>query len=133
MSGKITLTSKVLPPPIGVWSHAVQVPAGRSLLFPSGFTSRDSEGNVVAPNDIEGQTRQILENMKAFLAEVGATLEDVVKMIVFVTDLTGWEKVHAVRREYFPIDPPASTLVQVTSLVEERHKIEIEVVVLLPE
>lgn len=133
MSGKITLTSKALPPPIGVWSHAIQVPAGRSLLFPSGFTSRDSAGNVVAPNDIEGQTRQILENMKAFLAEVGATLEDVVKMIVFVTDLTGWEKVHAVRREYFPVDPPASTLVQVTSLVEERHKIEIEVVVLLPE
>ena len=43
MSDKIVLTSKHLPPPMGVWSHAVKVPEGRTLIFPSGFTSRDAK------------------------------------------------------------------------------------------
>jgi 2-iminobutanoate/2-iminopropanoate deaminase len=132
MSGKIVLTSKHLPPPMGVWSHAVQVPEGRTLVFPSGFTSRDAKGNVVAPNDSAGQMRQILENLKAFVEEIGATLADVVKVTVYTTHIEDFAKIHAVRREFFPNDPPASTMIQVTRMVDPTHRLELDAVVLAP-
>lgn len=132
MSDKIVLTSKHLPPPMGVWSHAVRVPEGRTLIYPSGFTSRDASGKVVAPNDAAGQMRQILTNLKAFVEEQGATLEDVVKVTVYTTDIEDFAKIHAVRREFFPKDPPASTMIQVTRMVDPTHKLELECVVLAP-
>jgi 2-iminobutanoate/2-iminopropanoate deaminase len=132
MSGKIVLTSKHLPPPIGVWSHAVAVPQGRTLIFPSGFTSRDATGKVVAPNDAAGQMRQILINLKAFVEEVGATLDDVIKVRLFTTRIDEFDKIHAVRREFFPKDPPASTMVQVVRMVDPTHVLELEAVVLAP-
>ena len=132
MSDKIVLTSKHLPPPMGVWSHAVKVPEGRTLIFPSGFTSRDAKGNVVAPNDSAGQMRQICENLKAFVEEMGATLADVVKVTVYTTHIEDFAKIHAVRREYFPKDPPASTMIQVSRMVDPTHRLELEAVVLAP-
>lgn len=132
MSGKVVHASNVMPAPIGVWSQGVSVPSGRSLFF-TAFTSRDAAGTIVAPNDIVAQTRQILENIKGFLGELGASLEDVVKVTVYVTDLRRWDEVHAVRREYFPVDPPASCLVQVVSLVDPALMIEFDIVALLPE
>jgi enamine deaminase RidA (YjgF/YER057c/UK114 family) len=116
----------------GTWSRGVIVPVGARLLFPGGFTSRDRDGNVVAPYDTAGQTRQILENMKAYLEELGASLADVVKVTVYFRDMRDWEAHHAVRREYFPVDPPASCLVQVTRMVDERHMLEIDPIVALP-
>lgn len=133
MSGKIVLTSKHLPPPIGVWSHAVQVPPSRALIFPSGFTSRDASGKVVAPNDAAGQMRQILNNLKAFCEEMGATLDDVIKVRLFTTRIDEFDKIHAVRREFFPKDAPASTMVQVVRFVDPTHVLELEAVVLAPE
>lgn len=129
---KIIVNSTVKPKPMGVWSHGVIVPSGARLLFPGGFTSRDRDGNVVAPYDMVGQTRTILENMKDYLAEQGATLDDVVKLTVYVKDLTDWDAHHAVRREYWPVDPPASCLVQVARMVDERHMLEIDPIVMLP-
>lgn len=117
--------------PVGVWSAGVIVPAGAKLCFPGGFTSRDSTGAVVAPHDAAGQTRQILENMKAYCEDLGATLEDVVTLTVFITDMDDWEDIHAVRREYFPVDPPSSALLQVVRCVDERHKIEMIPVIML--
>jgi 2-iminobutanoate/2-iminopropanoate deaminase len=133
VSDKIVVTSKHLPPPSGVWSHAVRVPEGRTLIYPSGFTSRDVTGKVVAPNDAPGQMRQIFENLKAFLEEQGATLADVIKVTVYTTDIEDFAKLHAVRREFFPKDPPASTMVQVTRLVDPTHKLELDAVVLAPQ
>jgi enamine deaminase RidA (YjgF/YER057c/UK114 family) len=132
MSGKIVLKSKHLPPPMGVWSHAVRVPPGRTLVYPSGFTSRDAQGNVVAPNDAAGQMRQILNNLKAFVEEIGASLDDVVKVTLFTTRIDEFKAIHAVRREFFPKDPPASTMVQVVRMVDPTHVLEMEAVVLAP-
>lgn len=133
MSGKIVLTSKHLPPPMGVWSHAVQVPSGRTLVYPSGFTSRDATGTVIAPNDAAGQMRQILQNLKAFVEEIGASLEDVVKVTVYTTQIEDFDEIHRVRREFFPKDPPASTMIQVTRLVDPAHMLELDAVVLAPQ
>ena len=106
MSDKIVLTSKHLPPPMGVWSHAVKVPEGRTLIFRPASPRATPKGNVVAPNDSAGQMRQICENLKAFVEEIGATLADVVKVTVYTTHIEDFSKIHAVRREYFPMTRP---------------------------
>lgn len=138
MAGKIMVQSSVKGRALsfngqrGIWSAGCIAPAGSRLLFSGGFTSRDREGNVVAPNDAIGQTRQILENMKVYCEEQGATLADVLTLQVFITDMDDWAGIHAVRQEYFPVDPPSSCLVQVSRMVDPLHKIEMVPVILLP-
>jgi 2-iminobutanoate/2-iminopropanoate deaminase len=130
MSEKITLLPEGLPKPLGVWSHAVAV-RPQYLLFVSGLTARDAQGNVVGVGDISVQTRQVLENLTKTLAAAGGTLADIVSVTVFVRDVRMFDAIHAVRREYFPSAPPASTMVEVTRLVDERCLIEINAVAAL--
>jgi 2-iminobutanoate/2-iminopropanoate deaminase len=132
MSDKVVIRSGHLSKPIGVFSQAVRVPAGRELLFISGLTSRNRNGDIQAPDDVGGQTRQILENMVALLSVVGATLEDLVKVTVFVRDIGDVAAINEVRREYFHGDPPASSLVQVAALADQRLRVEIEGIALIP-
>jgi 2-iminobutanoate/2-iminopropanoate deaminase len=132
MSDKVVVRSDKLSRPVGVFSPAVRVPAGRELMFISGLTARDREGTIVAPDDARGQTRQILDNMAALLAEAGATLEDLVKVTVYVRDIADFSAINEVRREYFQGVPPASSLVQVAGLADQRFRVEIEGVALLP-
>ncbi|MBJ7596702.1 MAG: enamine deaminase RidA [Candidatus Nephthysia bennettiae] len=132
MSDKVVIRSEHLSKPIGVFSQAVRIPAGRELLFISGLTSRNRNGDIHAPNDVGSQTRQILENMVALLSEVGATLEDLVKVTIFVRDIGDVGAINEVRREYFHGDPPASSLVQVAALADQRLRVEIEGIALLP-
>jgi 2-iminobutanoate/2-iminopropanoate deaminase len=99
------------------------------LIFTSGFTSRDNEtGAVLHTGDIRGQTRQTLENLKLVLAEDGATLEDVVKVTVFITKLADFDGLQEVRRQYFPQDAPASSAIVISSLADERLLVEIEAI-----
>src|SRR5687768_12198641 len=81
---KQILTSPRLSRPLGVYSQATMVVAPARMIFVSGLTPDDETGAVVGPGDIRAQTRQILENLKAILAEGNATLDDVVKVTVFI-------------------------------------------------
>ena len=119
--------------PIGHYSQAIRVPAGGDLLFISGLTSRDQSGQVVGADDVGRQTRQILTNMTALLAEVGATLDDLVKLTVFVRDIKDAPAINEVRMELIGSEPPASSLVQVAGLADERFRLEIEGVALIPQ
>jgi reactive intermediate/imine deaminase len=101
------------------------------MIFVSGLISLDETGSVVGPGDIRAQTRQILENLKAILAEGNASLDDVVKVTVFVRDMGDFQAIHEVRGEYFTKDLPASTMVEVSRLVDERLLIEIEAVAVI--
>lgn len=116
--------------PLGIYSHAVKIEANQ-LLFISGITSRDKDGNVVGKGDIKFQTRQILENMKIVLEHASATFDHIVKVTVFVTDMSHFREIHEVRAEYFKSDYPASTLVQVSRLASEDHLIEIDAIAVL--
>jgi enamine deaminase RidA (YjgF/YER057c/UK114 family) len=120
-------------PSVGVWSAGVIVPVGARLCFPGGFTSRDAAGKVVAPHNAAGQTRQICENIKNYCEDLGCDLADVVNLTVFITDMDDWEDIHRVRREYWPVDPPSSALLQVVRCVDERHKLEMIPVIMIPE
>lgn len=127
---KEIITSENLCKPLGIYSHAVKV-KGNQLLFISGTTSRDRNGNIVGKGDIKFQTRQILENIKFILERVGATFDNIVKVTVFITDMAHFKEIHEVRAKYFKSDYPASTLVQVSRLASEDILIEMEAIAVL--
>lgn len=109
------------------YSHAVEVGPGRTL-YVSGQIAVDQAGQVVGPGDIKTQTRQVLENLKVALAAAGATLDHVVKITVFMTDMSRLSGFREVRDSYFTSAPPASSLVEVKSLVRPDLLIEIEAI-----
>jgi reactive intermediate/imine deaminase len=109
------------------YTHAVEASGGRTL-YVSGQVSLDASGKVVGAGDFEAQARQVFENVKAALAAAGATLAHVVKITVFVTDLSGVAAFRKLRNEYFPKDPPASSMVKVAGLVLPELLIEIEAI-----
>ena len=125
---KTILQSNKVAVPGGIMSQGVAVPAGR-MVFVSGQVARDPDGSVVGVGDVALQTRKVLQNMQAVLAESGATMDDVVKVTVFVTNLQQhFAAIHKVRAEFFKSDYPASTMVEVKSLVHEDMLIEIEAI-----
>jgi reactive intermediate/imine deaminase len=124
---KTIVCSDKLAKPAGIFSPGVKVPAGQ-LIFVSGQVARNAAGETVGRGDIRAQTRQALENVKAVLEATGATIDDIVKVTVFVTDVRHFAAIHEVRAEYFRQDYPASTLVEVKSLVSPELMIEIEAI-----
>jgi 2-iminobutanoate/2-iminopropanoate deaminase len=127
---KEIITSENLSKPLGIYSHAVKI-TGNQLLFISGITARDKNGNLVGKGDMKLQTQQVLENMKVILDRAGVTFDNIVKVTVFVTDLSRFKDIHDVRAKYFKKDYPASTLVQVSRLVHEDMLIEIEAIAVI--
>jgi 2-iminobutanoate/2-iminopropanoate deaminase len=77
---------------------------------------------------IEEQTRFALESIREVLAQAGCTLDDVVKVTVFLTDMALWPKMNEVYREYFPNDPPARSALGVNGLALPDLLVEIECV-----
>jgi reactive intermediate/imine deaminase len=102
-----------------------------NTVYVAGQLALDKSGKLVGPNDIAAQTRQIFENIKRVLEGGGASLRDVVKVTVFVTDIRYREPYGEVRKEFYPVDPPASTLVQIAALAIPGALIEIEAVAVI--
>ncbi len=127
---KEIIASEKLRRPHAIYSHAVKVKAG-SFLFTKGTTARDRHGNLVGKGDIKAQTRQIFENIKVILEEAGGTLDNIIKLTTFVTDISKFQEIHEVRAEYFKHDFPASTMVEVRRLAHDELLIEIEAVAAL--
>jgi len=109
------------------YTHVVEVTGGRTL-YVSGQVALDRTGAVVGKGDLKAETRQVFENLKAALATSGATLDDVVKITIFMTDASQVQTVREVRDTYFTKQPPASTAVEVARLVRPELMIEIEAV-----
>ena len=106
----------------GVLSPAVRV---GDMLFLSGVMGT-AQGGKLADGGIEGQTRQALENVKSALALAGASMSDVAKCTVFLTDAANFQSMNKVYREFVPTDPPARSTVAVAALVVPSALIEIE-------
>lgn len=118
-----------LPPAIGPYSWATRVGAG-DLVFIAGNAALGADGNVVGLGDIRGQTEKTLENIKVALTAAGATLTDVVKTTVYLTDVANYRGYNEVYRRYFPADPPARATL-LTGLVVEGLLIEIEAIAVI--
>jgi 2-iminobutanoate/2-iminopropanoate deaminase len=109
-----------------MYNQAVKV---GNTLYISGQVAYDLEDRVVGKGDIEAQTRQVFENMKALLESAGMSFDDVMKINVYLTELGNRPGFHKVRQEYFQSDRlPASTLVIVKGLISPDLLVEVEAV-----
>ncbi len=131
MRGRV-IESPKLPAPMrdGAFSAGVEVPAGRTVYI-SGQVAMDAEGNVVGEGDIKAQTERVLENVAIVLDEAGGGLEDVVKVTVFITDMGMYDGIHEVRRRYFSEPYLASSMVEVSALIDPRLLVEVEAVAVI--
>jgi reactive intermediate/imine deaminase len=100
-------------------------------IYVAGQLPYDGEGNLIGHGDIKAQTRRVFENIKKIVEAGGGTMDDVVKLTVFVTDVRYREAYGEVRTEFFGPNPPASTLVQISNLAVPGALIEIEAVAAL--
>jgi enamine deaminase RidA (YjgF/YER057c/UK114 family) len=97
------------------------------MVVLSGQVPVDGQGELVGQGDPEAQVRQVFRNLAAGLAATGASMDQVVKLTVYLTDLGDLEAFRRVRDEYVaPDKPPASSLVQVSGLVNPEFRVEIE-------
>lgn len=126
MSKRKVISTANAPAAIGPYSQAIR--AGQ-FLFLSGQLGMDPTTGAL-PQGIEAQTRQALANLKAVLAEAGATVDDVVKTTIFLADLGHFATVNEIYGEVFNQAPPARSTVQVAAL-PKNGLVEIEVVALL--
>ena len=106
------------------YSRAV---AAGDFIFVSGCTSI-SHGKIVYEGDLGRQTEQALLNVSTALEQFGASLADVIQTRVYVTDISRWDEVGEAHRLAFELAPPASTMVQVSALIDPRLLVEVEAV-----
>lgn len=121
----------VAAPIRGYYSNCVRVEAG-PLLFVAGQVGMDAQGKVVDRESVAAQAEQALANIERILVANGATMADVVKVTVYVTDMKYLDAITPVRLKYFPREGPASVIVQVSALAFPELKVEIEAVAALP-
>jgi len=106
------------------YSRAVRVDR---FVYVAGTTATDDDGNVVGPNDPAAQTDYIIQKIERALTEAGATLRDVVRTRIYVTNADDWEAIGRVHGRYFADIRPANALVEVSRLVGAEYLVEIEV------
>ncbi len=125
---KQQLISSKLRKPSGHFSHAIKVKTGGDLVFVSGMVAAAADGSIVGVGDVEAQTRQVCENLKAAMEEAGGTLDDICRVDVYVRNMEDFPAIHKVRREYFTGTPPASTMVEITKMTSPDCLIEINAI-----
>lgn len=99
-----------------------------STVYVSGTVAWDADGNIVGPGDMLAQSRQAFANMAEILAEAGATMDDVVKITAFVTDIERYADYSKARSEAFTNNMPASTAVTSPRLLQDGLLVEIEAI-----
>ena len=113
------------------YSNCVRSDAG-PLLWISGQVALDRDGNMVGEGDLRAQAVQVLENIKGILADSGATMDDIVKVTVYVTDIRAFNDIADIRERYFPKEGPSSVICEVSALAWPEFMIEIEAVAVVP-
>ena len=122
-----TIATELAPKAIGPYSQAVLVGAGKTLYCSGQIPLDPASGQLVGAGDIRAETHQVLKNLQAVLAAAGASLSNVAKTTIFLTDLADFALVNEIYGTYFPTDPPARSTIQVSAL-PRGARIEIEAI-----
>src|ERR1700728_955978 len=130
---KTQITSAKIRAPSGHFSQATAVEARGRLVFISGMTARRADGKIAGGGDIEGQTRQVCDNITAAVEAAGGSMDDICRVDVFVRNMEHFDLIHKVRREYFKAPAPASTMVEVTKMTSPEYLIEINAIAVIGE
>ena len=109
------------------YSRAVRV---GNIIEVSGTAAIDRD-KIISPNNVQGQTKFIIQKIERALKEAGGTLNDVVRTRIYVTDISQWEAVGKVHGEFFNDIKPATTMVEVKSLIDPNFLVEIEATAIL--
>ncbi|GAA6823788.1 RidA family protein [Staphylococcus sp. 18_1_E_LY] len=111
------------PEALGPYSHATEI---NGLLFTSGQIPLNTDGQIVS-DDVQEQTRQVLENLKVVLDAADSSIESVVKATIFIKDMNEFQKINEIYGEYFDAHQPARSCVEVARLPKDV-KVEIELI-----
>jgi 2-iminobutanoate/2-iminopropanoate deaminase len=125
---KRCITVPGAPPAVGPYSHAV---AANGFLFVSGQIPLAPDGSGPVRGTLEEEAERALENLKILLEGAGSSLEQIVKMTVYLSDMENFARMNEVYKKYFKTDCPARTCFQVARLPLD-FQIEVEAIALLP-
>jgi 2-iminobutanoate/2-iminopropanoate deaminase len=114
-----------------IYHHYIRVDQPQSLIFLSGQLSRDASGQLVGRGDMAEQTRQAIRNMQTVLESAGGSLDDIVSIVVYTTDVREFKEICEARMEFFRDKLPTSTIVEVNHLSEPSLLIEFQAIAAL--
>lgn len=126
MEKKVIQTSKA-PAAIGPYSQGIRV---GNFVFTSGQMPVNTATGELVTGDIQAEARQCLENVAAILEEAGTSMDNAVKLTVFIKDMDQFSKINEVYAEYFPNDKPARSCVEVARLPKDVN-VEIEAIAVI--
>ena len=130
MSKRINISSGAAWEDIVGYSRAVRI---GHIIEVAGTTAVDENGQVIGIDSPYEQTKFILTKIEKALIIAGATLKDVIRTRMFVTDITRWEEVGQAHGEYFREIKPVATMVEISSLISPELLVEIEVTAVVAE
>jgi enamine deaminase RidA (YjgF/YER057c/UK114 family) len=123
MSSRINYSSGSKWEDIVGYSRAVKI---RNIVEVTGTVASDEEGVVVGEDDAYLQTKYIYQKIEAVLLRAGAEMKDVIRVRMFVTDISRWQEYGKAHSEFFQHIKPCNTMVEVRALIEPKFLIEIE-------
>jgi enamine deaminase RidA (YjgF/YER057c/UK114 family) len=117
-----------LPPPRG-FNHGILTEGGR-LLFLAGQDASDGDGRIVSPGDLVAQYEQVLRNLQAVVTEAGGTMQDIVKLTIYVKDRDDYRRklreLGQVHKKYFGAYYPTMALFEISNFFQDENLVELE-------
>ena len=124
---KKSISTENFPNPIGAYSNGLVIPIGdKELIVLTGQVALTKDGKVAYDTPAE-QMEFIFENIKDLLREAGASIDNIIRVVIYVTDMSYFKEISPVRNKYLNESRPVSTLVEVNKLAVDGCKVEVEV------